>query len=129
MFLNLKYRVKFIQRFIKNAKILGLPVDCKLLRAGFDGANPKIFVDSSGEYYFNRLITKYLDRFQENYSTKKYKEISLGEYDIKLLAINYHILSQLGINILKYLPHLSYSSIRKMNEYLYRLKEAVDSKE
>ena len=129
MFLNLKYRVKYIQRFIKNAKILGLSVSYKLLKAGFDSANPKIFVDSSGEYYFNRLIVKYLDRFQKDYSAKRYREISLGEYDIKLLAINYHILSQTGLNILKYLPRLSYSSMRKMNEYLYKLKDIQDFKE
>lgn len=129
MFLNLKYRVKYIQRFIKNAKILGLPVSYKLLKAGFDGANPKIFVDSSGEYYFNRLIARYLDRFQKDYLAKRYREISLGEYDIKILAINYHILSQTGLNILKYLPRLSYSSMRKMNKYLYKLKDIQDFKE
>ena len=126
MFLNLKYRFNYIQRFIKNAKILGLSVSYKLLKAGFDGANPKIFVDSSGEYYFNRLIASYFDRFQKEYLAKRYREISLGEYDIKLLAINYHILSQTGLNILKYLPHLSYSSRRKMNEYLYKLKDITD---
>lgn len=126
MFLNLKYKVKYIQRFIKGAKILGLPVSYKLLKAGFDGANPKIFVDSSGEYYFNRLIAKYLDRFQANYSAKRYREISLGEYDIKILAVNYHILSQTGLNILKYPPRLSYFSMRKMNEYLHRLKDTLE---
>ena len=121
VFLNLRYRIKYIRRFIKYAKILGLRVNCKLLRACHKGANPKIFCDSTEEYKFNLLIAGYLDIALSK--IRQQKRYVLSEYDLKVLAINYQLLCETGLNILKYLPKQSYLSKRKLNEFLYLLKD------
>ena len=125
VFLNLRYRATYIRRFLKCAKILGLPISCRLLKACYKGANPKIFCDSAGGYRFNQLIASYLDRFRNDYLRKRYREISLSDYDLKVLAINYSLLEMTGLAIMKYIPHISYTSMLKLNTYLYALKDVA----
>ena len=122
IFLNLQYRANYVSRFIRCAKILGIPITFRLLKTAYIGANPKIFCDSSGDYCFNKLTVAYLDKPTGVKNTDKRDKFSLSDYDIKMLAINYRLLSGTGLNILKYPPCLSYSSKRRLNMYLYKLK-------
>lgn len=119
VFLNLKYRVRYIRRFIKCAKILGLPVSYRLLKVSYRGANPKIFSDSSEEYFFNQLLVDYLNKYQS--IVRRKKEFVLPDFDLQVLAVNYYLLCETGLNILKYLPNMGCSSKRRLNEFLFAL--------
>lgn len=100
---------------------MGLPVTGKLMRAAYIGSDPRAFTDSEGAWYFNRLTARYLDRYMADIKAKRYREITLSEYDIKVLAINYSIIEKTNLRILKYLPNMSYQSMREMNACLYAL--------
>lgn len=125
IFLNLRYRLTYTKRFIKCAKILGLPLNYRLFKVCKQGSNPRIFFDSTGNYMFNKLIAVYLDKYQQAYKYKRYREITLSDYDIKLLAINYALLELTNLTIVKYLPCMSSKSMLRMNTYLYELRNAV----
>ena len=74
---------------------------------------------------FNKLIAGYLDKYQQAYKYKRYREITLSDYDIKLLAINYALLELTNLTIVKYIPCMSSKSMLQMNTYLYELRNTV----
>ena len=120
---DLEYRFGYARRFMELSKVLGLPLSRRLLKDIGRGSNPKIFTDSSGTFVFNRTMADILDRYSDC-RLRHIREVILSEYDVKLMAVNYKILSErCPLAVLKYFPNMSYVSRRKMNVYLYRMKD------
>ena len=120
---NLKYRFGYVRKFVRYSKVLGLPLSRRLLKDMRRGSNPKIYTDMSGMIVFNELIASVLDRYSDC-KIKRIKEVVISDYDVKLMAVNYKILSeQCSLSVLKYFPYMSYDSRRKMNICLYSMKD------
>ena len=113
----------YYKKFLRYARALGLPIKPYVIRSMIRGSNPRVYWDSTGDYFFNALVAGYLDKVH-GYKLRQIDAVVFNSKELMAIAINYKILTEVSrLNILKYMPQMSYSTKLSMNVYLDKLKD------
>lgn len=120
---RIRYRIRYLALFRRYMKRLGIPISRDIAGKAWAGCNPSAFFDRETGCWYNLLMKEYAGR-HGNCLCKGVRTVHLKSLDVKVLAVNYKVLSELSnMPILKYFSFLSYPSRRELSGYLWELRD------